>query len=82
MNYRNGNRYEGDFTQGRLNGKGNYSYRNGNSYTGDFVNDQFHGRGIYIYNSGNQYIGDFLKAASMEVELLHSTMEVPTQDSL
>jgi hypothetical protein len=57
-NYENGDKYAGDFVQGRFNGKGIYTYANGNKYEGEFVNGKFTGAGIFTCSNGRQYKGN------------------------
>ena len=39
-------RYEGDFDEGRMEGKGNYVFSNGDIFTGDYRNDKREGKGV------------------------------------
>ncbi|PKP20146.1 MAG: hypothetical protein CVU05_09750 [Bacteroidetes bacterium HGW-Bacteroidetes-21] len=55
----NGDRYEGNFVNFKLNGFGYYTEANGNKYTGDFVDNKFHGVGKYESMDGTWYIGQF-----------------------
>ncbi len=63
--YDNGDRYEGNWQEGKRNGKGIQNQENGTIYDGDFYNDQYHGKGKItfsgdtFYPSGSSYIGDF-----------------------
>ena len=54
-----GNRYEGDFVNGRFHGLGVYHFADGGRYEGEFQNDCFHGRGTLIYANGDRYEGEF-----------------------
>jgi len=55
----NGDRYEGEFRNGLMEGWGIYTYANGNRYEGEFRNDMLNGRGIMVYANGDRYEGDF-----------------------
>ncbi len=54
-----GNRYDGEFQNGRRNGCGTYSFANGRRYIGQFKADQFDGLGIWLLGDGNRYVGQF-----------------------
>lgn len=59
MVFSNGNRYDGEFKDGRRNGCGTYSFTNGKRYIGQFKADQFDGLGIWLLGDGNRYVGAF-----------------------
>ncbi|OGV67815.1 MAG: hypothetical protein A2283_22445 [Lentisphaerae bacterium RIFOXYA12_FULL_48_11] len=54
-----GDKYEGEFKGGLLNGRGIYYYRNGDRYEGEFRNDMKSGLGVYYYSNGDRYTGEF-----------------------
>ena len=56
---RDGQVYDGEWKEGRWNGKGTLNSANGDVYEGEFLNDQRHGTGTYTWKSGRQYIGGF-----------------------
>jgi len=53
-------RYEGDFVDGKMTGKGTYYWQDGDRYEGDFVDGVRTGKGTYYWQDGNRYEGDFL----------------------
>ena len=55
----NGDRYEGNFSNHKLNGFGYYSESNGNKYTGEFKDNKFNGLGKYESIDETYYIGQF-----------------------
>ena len=57
-NYDNG-KYEGDFINGKREGKGIFHFQNGDRYEGDFKNDKMEGKGILYYNNGDIFQGDW-----------------------
>lgn len=61
ITYRNGDRYEGGFTEGCKDGVGKYTYSGGEYYEGHFERDMMHGRGKYVWDEENMYEGDFWK---------------------
>ena len=54
-----GNRYDGEFRNGRREGCGTYSFSNGKRYIGQFKADRFEGLGIWLVGGGNRYVGAF-----------------------
>ena len=59
MDYKSGNRYEGDWDGDYVNGKGIMYYNDGSKYDGEWENDLEHGRGKYIDSDGSRYKGNF-----------------------
>ena len=51
--------YEGDWSRGKMHGKGSRSYSNGSKYIGGFRDGEPHGEGICMYVNGDQYIGEW-----------------------
>lgn len=55
--WKNGDKYEGAFTNGQITGKGIFYYANGDMiYEGDFVNGLKHGTGTFVWESGQNEI--------------------------
>jgi S1-C subfamily serine protease len=55
-----GNKYVGEFKDGKRNGQGTFTFASGNKYVGEFKNDKANGQGIYTFaKSGNKYVGEF-----------------------
>jgi len=59
MIYASGNRYDGDYRDGKRNGCGTFTFAQGRSYSGQFHNDLFDGQGILTLENGDRYIGEF-----------------------
>jgi hypothetical protein len=59
VTFKNGDRYEGEFSAGFFHGWGTYHYRNGDRYEGEFAHDMKCGQGTYIYANGERYVGEF-----------------------
>ncbi len=57
--YDGGDRYEGQFLEGKRNGQGVYYWASGNKYDGEWLNGEQHGRGIMTYTNGDEYDGYF-----------------------
>ena len=49
MYWNDGDRYEGEWRNGKKEGKGIYYYNNGDRYEGEFKNNKRDGAGIYYY---------------------------------
>jgi len=54
-----GNRYVGEFKDGKLNGQGNYTFSNGTKVVGEFKDGKLNGHGTYTHADGERYVGDF-----------------------
>jgi hypothetical protein len=54
-----GDRYVGEFRNGKRNGQGTYTWANGNRYVGEFVNDKIEGQGTFTFKDGAKYVGPF-----------------------
>ena len=55
----NGEKYIGEFKNGKRHGQGKHTYANGDIYVGEFKNDKRSGRGTYNFVSGAVYTGQF-----------------------
>lgn len=58
---RDGSRYSGTFSNGRMDGRGNLLHKNGSSYTGEFKNGFPHGKGECLWPDGSRYRGQFAR---------------------
>ena len=54
-----GDKYVGQFKDGKRNGQGTYTFANGNKYIGQFKDDNFNGQGTATFANGNKYVGQF-----------------------
>ena len=59
--FSDGSRYQGEWKNGKRNGKGIEIYSNGNKYIGEFKDDRRHGHGTCIYSNGSIYDGEWKK---------------------
>jgi len=64
--YENGDKYEGKFTNWKLNGKGTYTYANGDKYVGEFADGKFTGKGTFTCSNGKQYTGNLENKVPLE----------------
>jgi len=59
--YRNGDKYKGEFSLDKRNGKGRLEYSNGDVYEGHFKDNMRHGYGVQVYNGGlARYSGEWI----------------------
>ena len=54
-----GDKYEGEFKNGKFNGKGTHTWADGGKFEGYFKNHKRHGEGIHTWNDGGKYIGEW-----------------------
>jgi hypothetical protein len=54
-----GDIYEGQFTKGKITGKGLFIWSNNQQYKGDFVDGIKHGKGKYKWPDGTEYEGEY-----------------------
>jgi len=63
----NGDIYEGDFYQNKIEGEGTYWYNNGDKYEGMLCNGSIHGKGLlYVCDEHSFYDCIFEKGAAIE----------------
>ena len=51
--YPNGEKYVGDWKNGKYHGHGTFTYPDGNMYVGEFKDDDMEGKGTYTWGKGN-----------------------------
>ena len=54
-----GNKYVGEWRDGKRNGQGTVTFANGEKYVGEWENDKRNGQGTYTWANGNKYVGEF-----------------------
>src|SRR6267378_3877460 len=52
-------RYEGEYRDGELNGRGVYTLANGNRYEGELKDNKPNGRGVFTFADGDRYEGSW-----------------------
>ena len=57
--YDSGNKYVGQFKDGKRNGQGTFTPADGDEYVGQYKDDKKNGRGTYTWASGDKYVGQF-----------------------
>ena len=50
--YANGNKYVGEYKNGKIHGQGTYTWANGNKYVGEFKDAKRNGLGTYTFANG------------------------------
>jgi len=55
----NGDRYLGEFREGKYSGYGSYHFAMGARYEGEWRNNERHGQGTFTHRSGERYIGEW-----------------------
>jgi TPR repeat protein len=57
--YANGDKYVGEWRDGKRDVYGSYTYANGNKHVGEYKDSKANGQGTYTYANGNKYVGKF-----------------------
>lgn len=55
----NGDKYEGDFSDGKMNGKGMYYFKDGSVYSGQYKANRRQGYGTFKWSNGDIYMGNY-----------------------
>jgi hypothetical protein len=55
-----GNKYVGEYMDGKRHGKGALTQSNGSKYEGSYSNEKWNGNGLLIKANGSKYEGEFL----------------------
>ena len=57
--YPNGEKYRGDWKNGKYHGHGTFTYPDGIMYVGKWKNDKRHGKGTETFPDGKKYEGEW-----------------------
>lgn len=60
MVFNSGNKYKGEFVDGKRQGEGTFVWASGAKYRGQWLDDQMHGEGTYVYPDRRVYRGTFV----------------------
>jgi hypothetical protein len=58
-----GDKYIGEFKDGKENGQGTLTYSYGGKYVGAWKNGEYNGQGTYTHPNGDKYVGGFLNGS-------------------
>ena len=56
---RAGNKYVGEWKNGKIYGQGTYTFADGDKYVGDWRNNKPNGQGTFTFADGDKYVGEF-----------------------
>jgi hypothetical protein len=59
VNLANGEKYKGEYKNGKRNGKGVFKFVDGSEYDGEWKDGIINGKGVYKYASGDEYNGEW-----------------------
>ena len=59
ISFENGDKYQGNCVENKMNGKGKYYVKSRLIYEGYFKNNHFEGKGTYYWKNGDSYTGIF-----------------------
>ena len=51
--------YEGEYKNGKFDGKGSFTFSDGRRYEGQFKNGEKHGKGTFTFPDGEMWDGEF-----------------------
>ena len=54
-----GDKYDGEFRDGKRNGQGTFTWLNGGKYVGEYRDGKFNGQGTLTWPNGDKYVGEF-----------------------
>ena len=55
----NGDKYVGEWRDGKRTGQGTITYADGNKYVGEYRDDKQTGQGTFTWNNGDKYVGEY-----------------------
>jgi len=54
-----GDKYEGEFKDGKRNGQGTFTWTDEGKYEGKWKDGKSHGQGTFTFSDGNKGVGEF-----------------------
>ena len=76
-----GDKYDGEYKNGKREGKGTYTFSDGKKYIGSFKNGKMHGQGILTSSSGNSYEGKWEKGRYLNIKSFEKD-EITTEENV
>ncbi|XP_018607219.1 MORN repeat-containing protein 5 [Scleropages formosus] len=61
-----GSSYDGEYYNGRMEGKGEYTFPTGTKYIGEMKDGVFHGKGVLYFPNGSKYEGTWEEGLSKQ----------------
>ena len=61
-------KYDGEWVDGKMQGRGIYLYSDGSIYDGLWVTGKMQGKGIFTYPNGNRYDGEFFVSSFISLK--------------
>ena len=57
--FADGQKYVGEFKDGRYHGQGTFTFTDGRKYVGEFKDGRYHGQATVTWSDGQKYVGQF-----------------------
>ena len=57
--YNDGDKYVGEFKDGKRHGQGTYTWSDGRKYVGEYKDGKWNGQGTFTYPNGDKYVGEY-----------------------
>jgi len=70
--YSHGEKYEGEWKNGKCHGQGTLTSPDGSKYEGEWKNGVFHGQGTFILPTGEKYEGEWKEGMVWNIKLYDS----------
>ena len=59
ITYDNGDKYEGEYKDGKRHGQGTYTFPDGKKYVGGWKDSKYHGQGTLTSSDGKYFVGEY-----------------------
>ena len=59
VTFASGDKYVGEYKDGKRNGQGTATFPSGSKYVGEFKDGKYNGQGTYTFANGSKYVGEF-----------------------